>query len=45
MLLSKGKDIAENKTCQKKNPYGFERLHFTLFGVQISTRKFKRLSA
>ena len=44
MLLFKGKDIATNKNCQKK-PYGFERLQFTLLGVQISSWSFKRLSA
>ena len=44
MLLFKGRAIAANKNC-KKNPYGFERLHFTLLGVQNSERNFKRLSA
>ena len=37
MLLFKGRAIEAKKNC-KKNPYGFERLHFTLLGVQNSTR-------
>ena len=44
MLLFKEKDAAAKKKC-KKNPHGFERLHFTLLGVQNSMRNFKRLSA
>ena len=43
MFLFKGRAIAANKNC--KIPYGLERLHFTLLGVQNSTRNFKRLSA
>ena len=44
MLLVRRKGDS-GKQKLPKNPYGFERLHFTLFGVQNSTRNFKRLSA
>ena len=44
MLLVKEKDLAAKKNCQQKNPYGFERLYFTLLGLQNCMRNFKRLS-
>ena len=45
MLLFEAKDAAAKKIAKKKNPYGFERLYFTLLGVQNSVRNFERLSA